>query len=387
MLTAFLIPARSVHRHHARGIARDDNDDNAPVQTDSASILVRNRPLLLLAIALAAFNLGNSAMLPLYSLAVASTHKAGASQITAANIGIAQVVMLLAAAFASRLTRRFGFWWIILVTLLTLPLRAVTAAWLEPPWGIFPVQILDGIGAGLQSVRAGARRASSAWQRSRESGAGRGAGRSGGGRVSESAYWRMARAPVRLSGCVHAAWQRVGGIVRDMDWLRRPDPAGMRRTWRRVVEARGCGFVTALSLIPRSSKHRENRAVVFARFICFRVRVIAARRCNRQRSHMLTVAIEAPAMRCARDQPACHASCRQFIASMRASIVPDMDAAFAIAPHDESSISIRNGARRFARHVLRRAHVSPSGHFLQFQRLHTPTTLCVCTGNAPYASS
>ncbi|MDR5801121.1 MFS transporter [Caballeronia sp. LZ001] len=152
MLTAFLIPARSVHRHHARGIARDDNDDNAPVQTDSASILVRNRPLLLLAIALAAFNLGNSAMLPLYSLAVASTHKAGASQITAANIVIAQVVMLLAAAFASRLTRRFGFWWIILVTLLTLPLRAVTAAWLEPPWGILPVQILDGIGAGLQSV-------------------------------------------------------------------------------------------------------------------------------------------------------------------------------------------------------------------------------------------
>jgi MFS family permease len=32
VLTAFLIPARSVHRHHARGIARDDNDDNAPVQ-------------------------------------------------------------------------------------------------------------------------------------------------------------------------------------------------------------------------------------------------------------------------------------------------------------------------------------------------------------------
>lgn len=150
--TAFWIPGRSVHRHFARGLARHDDDDASDIQAQGFSVLWRNRPLLVLAAALALFNLGNSAMLPLYSLAVASAHVADPSRVTAANIVISQVVMLAAAACASRLTRRWGFWWILLVTLATLPLRAMTAAWMPPLWGLLPVQVFDGIGAGLQSV-------------------------------------------------------------------------------------------------------------------------------------------------------------------------------------------------------------------------------------------
>ncbi|MDR5879847.1 MULTISPECIES: MFS transporter [unclassified Caballeronia] len=150
--TAFWIPGRSVHRHFARGLARHDDDDASDIRAQGFSVLWRNRPLLVLAAALALFNLGNSAMLPLYSLAVASAHVADPSQVTAANIVISQVVMLAAAAYASRLTRRWGFWWILLVTLATLPLRAMTAAWAPPLWGLLPVQVFDGIGAGLQSV-------------------------------------------------------------------------------------------------------------------------------------------------------------------------------------------------------------------------------------------
>jgi MFS family permease len=115
-------------------------------------MLLHNRPLLLLAVALAAFDLGNSAMLPLYSLAVSASHHGIASQITAANIVISQVVMLIAAVYAYRLTQRWGFWWVILATLTTLPLRGLAAAWLTSPWGIAPVQIFDGLGSGLQSV-------------------------------------------------------------------------------------------------------------------------------------------------------------------------------------------------------------------------------------------
>jgi MFS family permease len=152
IVTAFWIPRNAVHGHFARGFARHDDADMSDVHAHSMGTLVTNRPLMVLAVALAAFNLGNSAMLPLYSLAASASHWADPSHITAANIVISQVVMLIAAAYASRLVRRFGFWTIILATLATLPVRAVMAAFVAPSWGIFPVQIFDGLGAGLQSV-------------------------------------------------------------------------------------------------------------------------------------------------------------------------------------------------------------------------------------------
>lgn len=150
--SALLIPPRAVHRHYARGLSHEDEKDRSQAPAQSMRVLLHNRPLLLLAIVLATFDLGNSAMLPLYSLAVAAHHRAVASQITAANIIISQVVMLVAAVFAWRVIRRWGFWWVIFVTLITLPLRGLASAWLTTPWGIAPVQLFDGLGSGLQSV-------------------------------------------------------------------------------------------------------------------------------------------------------------------------------------------------------------------------------------------
>jgi MFS family permease len=150
--SVLLIPSRAVHRHYARGLAHDDDKDRSQARAQSVRVLLQNRPLRLLAISLAAFSLGNSAMLPLYSLAVAADHHSLASQLTAANLVISQVVMLIAAAYAYRAIRRWGFWWVILATLVTLPVRGLIAAWLTTPWGIAPVQILDGVGSGLQSV-------------------------------------------------------------------------------------------------------------------------------------------------------------------------------------------------------------------------------------------
>ncbi|OLL31065.1 MFS transporter [Burkholderia sp. SRS-W-2-2016] len=152
IVSVLLIPARAVHRHYARGLSHEDDSDNSQIHAEGIRAVLRSRPLLLLSIVLAAFSLGNSVMLPLYSMAQAALHHRNASGITAANIIISQVVMLIAAVYASRLIRRFGFWWIILATLITLPARAVTAAWLTATWGIVPVQIFDGLGSGLQSV-------------------------------------------------------------------------------------------------------------------------------------------------------------------------------------------------------------------------------------------
>ena len=40
----------------------------------------------------------------------------------------------------------------MLISFLALPIRGFVAAQLITHWGVYPVQMLDGIGAGLQSV-------------------------------------------------------------------------------------------------------------------------------------------------------------------------------------------------------------------------------------------
>ena len=53
---------------------------------------------------------------------------------------------------AMRMAEREGYWLVLLVSFIALPIRGVIAAWLLSRWGVYPVQILDGAGAGLQSV-------------------------------------------------------------------------------------------------------------------------------------------------------------------------------------------------------------------------------------------
>jgi len=114
--------------------------------------LLTCRPLLILAGALAMFHLGNAAMLPLYGLAVVAAHQGNPAIFTAKTIVVAQLVMVATSMLAIRMMRTRGHWWVILLTFLALPLRGLIAALVIKSWGVWPVQALDGIGAGLQSV-------------------------------------------------------------------------------------------------------------------------------------------------------------------------------------------------------------------------------------------
>jgi MFS family permease len=105
-----------------------------------------------LAAALACFHLGNGAMLPLYGLAVVSAEQADPAGFVAITIVVAQGVMIVAALVAMRLAEKKGYWLVLLISFMALPVRGVIAAWVMTKWGVYPVQILDGIGAGLQSV-------------------------------------------------------------------------------------------------------------------------------------------------------------------------------------------------------------------------------------------
>ena len=51
-----------------------------------------------------------------------------------------------------RMAEKEGLWLVMLISFLALPIRGLIAAFLISHWGVYPVQMLDGIGAGLQSV-------------------------------------------------------------------------------------------------------------------------------------------------------------------------------------------------------------------------------------------
>lgn len=147
------IPRDAIDHNAARGAGADaDAHADAKAPAGGLRVLLHSRPLLLLAAALGLFHLGNAAMLPLYGLAIVAAHQGEPSAFTAQTIVIAQLVMVAAAMLATRLIRSRGYWWVILLTFLALPMRGLIAASVIHAWGVWPVQALDGIGAGLQSV-------------------------------------------------------------------------------------------------------------------------------------------------------------------------------------------------------------------------------------------
>lgn len=154
VFTVLLIPADAINHDHARGLERACGGASASDSGKASGfrILLKSRPLLLLAAALAMFHLGNAAMLPLYGLAIVAAKQGDPSAFTAQTIIVAQLVMVAVSMIASRLIKWRGYWWVILITFLALPVRGAIAASVLHAWGVWPVQALDGIGAGLQSV-------------------------------------------------------------------------------------------------------------------------------------------------------------------------------------------------------------------------------------------
>ncbi|MDF3082034.1 MFS transporter [Burkholderia sola] len=164
IVSTLAIPGHAIDHASARGLdpagAAPGTDATHPDAFAGASTsrvgglrtLAENRPLVLLGASLALFHLGNAAMLPLYGMGVVVTHRSNASAFTAQTIVIAQCVMIAAAWLAPRLIRAHGYWRVLLFSYLVLPVRGlVAAAWMSEA-GVWPVQVLDGIGAGLQSV-------------------------------------------------------------------------------------------------------------------------------------------------------------------------------------------------------------------------------------------
>lgn len=148
IISVSLIPSDAIDDQAARGLNSKESGD----QVSGFKALLQCKPLLLLAAALAFFHLGNGAMLPLYGLGAASHGQQDAAMFVAMTIVIAQLVMIGASILAMKLADKQGYWLVLLISFIALPIRGAIAASLSYHVGLYPVQALDGIGAGLQSV-------------------------------------------------------------------------------------------------------------------------------------------------------------------------------------------------------------------------------------------
>ncbi|WP_349643952.1 MFS transporter [Bradyrhizobium sp. LTSPM299] len=149
LISVLMIPSDAIDDDAARGLEQQDKDHG---KASGLQVLLETKPLLILAAALLFFHLGNAAMLPLYGLAVVADKQADPASFVAMTIVIAQGTMILTSLAAMRMVEKEGYWLVLLVSFAALPIRGVIAAWLLNKWGVYPVQILDGVGAGLQSV-------------------------------------------------------------------------------------------------------------------------------------------------------------------------------------------------------------------------------------------
>ncbi|MBZ6536454.1 MFS transporter [Klebsiella variicola] len=126
-----------------------DIDDDAARGIEAAStpslpgfaILFRHTPLLIAGVTLMLFHLANAALLPMLSMRIA-----------AATVIISQVVMIPVAIRVAGSIDKYGYWRCILLALVIMPIRAALAASSDAPAMMVPVQILDGLAAGILGV-------------------------------------------------------------------------------------------------------------------------------------------------------------------------------------------------------------------------------------------
>lgn len=144
-----MIQGSAIDHDAARGC---EAQDVAAREGSGWRLLLTSRPLLVTALVMLLFHLGNGAMLPLLGQATVARGEGDPSAATALTVVVAQLTMIPMALVAARLAQRRGYWIVIVLALVALPLRGLIAASFQGYWVLVPVQVLDGVGAGLLGV-------------------------------------------------------------------------------------------------------------------------------------------------------------------------------------------------------------------------------------------
>ncbi len=142
-------PARAWNGRRAHGW-KEDEPDEADRSHPVLAVLANHR-LLLLAAALALFNLGNGTMLSLLGQRLAA-EGADATRWTAIYVITAQLTMIPVALWAGSLADKQGRRHLLLVACAALAVRAVLSALVSAPVWLIGAEVLDGVASGLLGV-------------------------------------------------------------------------------------------------------------------------------------------------------------------------------------------------------------------------------------------
>lgn len=137
--------------HIDNKVARGLTTDKGEPGPSGLRVLFRTPGLIALAVVLLIFHWGNAPMSRLiaqqFSLELGTPFRT-----TAIITGVSQLAMIFVAASTPFLIRRFGMAPLFVAALLALPLRGLLAGTSTGFWVVYPVQALDGIGAGLLGI-------------------------------------------------------------------------------------------------------------------------------------------------------------------------------------------------------------------------------------------
>lgn len=149
VLSTLLIRPRLINHELARGLAPADDGNDAP---SGFRILLRNRPLLILAAVVGLWQLGNGAMLPITGQKLAVGDAGNGALYQAALIIVAQLVMIPMAMLVGRRGDSWGRKPLMMVAFAVLPIRGILFVLASNPGEVIAIQALDGVGAGLQGA-------------------------------------------------------------------------------------------------------------------------------------------------------------------------------------------------------------------------------------------
>jgi MFS family permease len=147
VIAVCVIREKDIDHELARGADKDDDTtDNTGVRA-----LLTNKNILLFTIAVALFHLANAAMLPLVGQKMGLADKQNSSLYLSAAIIIAQGVMVFVASYSGKASEN-GRKKVLMIAFLLLPVRAILFAFIDNPYWLTAIQLIDGIGAGIFGV-------------------------------------------------------------------------------------------------------------------------------------------------------------------------------------------------------------------------------------------
>jgi MFS family permease len=140
------IPAKAVDHARARGLEASQTD--RPDEPVPWRRLLRYRPLMVLAAAVALFHFANAPMLPLLGQDFALRNPGAEIGLTSAALIVAQLATIAVAVIVTR-ADRIGRKPLLVAACIALPVRGLLCALATSPALLLAVQVLDGVGAGL----------------------------------------------------------------------------------------------------------------------------------------------------------------------------------------------------------------------------------------------